>query len=147
MPIPVNGQIRVGIIGAGLIGQNHSMMLRYVADCTEQSVRVVSIADVSHLAAERLAASNGDAAAVASFSAAIASLREQSTPYHLAYGLLDHAEYLLRTGDAEAATAAVEEASDIAGRLRCQPLLDRAAALTPPDSPTLTPHDSSHVAS
>ena len=56
MAVPVRGQIRVGIIGAGLIGQTHSMMLRYVADSTEQSVRVVSIADVSHPAAERLAA-------------------------------------------------------------------------------------------
>ena len=56
MPTPVNGQIRVGIIGAGLIGQTHSMMLRYVADRTEQSVRVVSVADVSHRAAEQLAA-------------------------------------------------------------------------------------------
>jgi predicted dehydrogenase len=56
MPTPVSGQIRVGIIGAGLIGNLHSMMLRYVADRTEQSVRVVSIADVSHPAAEHLAA-------------------------------------------------------------------------------------------
>jgi predicted dehydrogenase len=56
MPTPVTGQIRVGIIGAGLIGQLHSMMLRYVADRTEQSVRVVSIADVSYSAAESLAA-------------------------------------------------------------------------------------------
>src|SRR5260221_13033487 len=56
MPTPVTGQIRVGIIGAGLIGQLHSMMLRYVADRTEQSVRVVSVADVSHPAAESLAA-------------------------------------------------------------------------------------------
>src|SRR5579862_2420403 len=56
MPTPVTGQIRVGIIGAGLIGQLHSMMLRYVADRTEQSVRVVSVADVSHTAAEQLAA-------------------------------------------------------------------------------------------
>ena len=48
MPTPITGQIRVGIIGAGLIGQTHSMMLRYVADRTEQSVRVVSVADVSH---------------------------------------------------------------------------------------------------
>ncbi len=56
MPTPVSAQIRVGIIGAGLIGQLHSKMLRYVADCTEQSVRVVSVADVSHSAAERLAA-------------------------------------------------------------------------------------------
>ena len=55
MPTLVTGQIRVGIIGAGLIGQLHSMMLRYVADRTEQSVRVVSIADISHPAAEKLA--------------------------------------------------------------------------------------------
>ncbi len=56
MPTPVNRQLRVGIIGAGLIGQTHSMMLRHVADRTEQSVRVVSVADLSHLAAEHLAA-------------------------------------------------------------------------------------------
>jgi predicted dehydrogenase len=56
MAVPVTGQIRVGLIGAGLIGQLHSMMLRYVADRTEQSARVVSVADVSHQAAEQLAA-------------------------------------------------------------------------------------------
>ncbi|HYL57272.1 MAG TPA: Gfo/Idh/MocA family oxidoreductase [Candidatus Acidoferrales bacterium] len=47
---------RVGIIGAGLIGQTHSMMLRYIASRTEQSVRVVKVADVAHVQAERLAA-------------------------------------------------------------------------------------------
>jgi predicted dehydrogenase len=52
----VSGQVRVGLIGAGLIGQNHSMMLRQVANRTEQSVRVVAVADLSHAAAERLAA-------------------------------------------------------------------------------------------
>ena len=56
MPTPITGQIRVGLIGAGLIGQLHSRMLRYVADRTEQSLRVVSDADVSHVAAESLAA-------------------------------------------------------------------------------------------
>ncbi|MFZ0678904.1 Gfo/Idh/MocA family protein [Candidatus Binatus sp.] len=56
MPTAVTGQIRVGLIGAGLIGQLHSMMIRYVADRTEQSVRVVSVADISHAAAESLAA-------------------------------------------------------------------------------------------
>jgi len=64
---------------------------------------------------------------VASFAAAITSLREQSTPYHLAHGLLDHAQYLVHTGEAETAAAAVEEARGIASRLRCQPLLHRAA--------------------
>lgn len=66
MAVPISGQIRVGIIGAGLIGQTHSMMLRYVASRTEQSVRVVSVADVSHAAAERLAARWPDARAVES---------------------------------------------------------------------------------
>jgi hypothetical protein len=92
----------------------------------------------------RLAVGDGDAAA--SFTAAIKSLRAQSTPYHLAHGLLDHAEYLLATGDAEAAAAAIEEARDIAGRLRCQPLLERAAALTPQDSATAAPQDSPRLA-
>lgn len=56
MAKPVAGQIRVGLIGAGLIGQTHSMMLRFIADQTEQSVRIVSVADVAHLQAERLTA-------------------------------------------------------------------------------------------
>jgi class 3 adenylate cyclase/predicted ATPase len=92
----------------------------------------------------RLAADGGLDAAAA-FTAAISRLREQSTPYHLAHGLLDHAQYLRRTGDAAAAAAAVDEARDIGSRLRCQPLLDRAGALTPADSPTVTPQDTPSV--
>ncbi len=92
------------------------------------------------LARARLLAENEDAEtdAAASFAAAIKSLREQSTPYHLAHGLLDHADFLAHAGDAEAATAVIQEARDIAGRLRCQPLLDRAAALAPQDAPRVT---------
>ena len=48
------------------------------------------------LARARLAAADGDQAAAAAFAAAIGSLRELSTPYHLAHGLLDHAEHLTR---------------------------------------------------
>jgi class 3 adenylate cyclase/tetratricopeptide (TPR) repeat protein len=84
------------------------------------------------LARARLAAGDaGDAgpAAAASFAAAISRLRELSTPYHLAHGLLDHAGFLARTGDGEAAAKAVAEAAGIARKLRCQPLLDRAAGL------------------
>jgi hypothetical protein len=112
----------------------------------------------------RLAAGDGDATAAASFAAAIKSLREQSTPYHLAHGLLDHAEYLTAAGSAGSAgsagdarsagdagaaalaASAIAEARDIAGRLRCQPLLDRADALTPRDPVTVTPQDSPRVA-
>ena len=85
------------------------------------------------LARARLAArrDDGDPDAAPAFAAAIASLREQSTPYHLAHGLLDHAWYLTRLHDAEAVSLAVGEARTIASQLRCQPLLDRVADLTP----------------
>jgi len=81
------------------------------------------------LARARQPQQDGDPAAAAAFAAAITSLREQSTPYHLAHGLLDYAEHHLQHGDAQAAAAAVAEARDIGIRLRCEPLLDRAGAL------------------
>jgi tetratricopeptide (TPR) repeat protein len=90
------------------------------------------------LARARLAARDGDQADAASFAAAITSLRELSTPYHLAHGLLDHAQFLLRLHDAQAAEAAIDEARDIARNLRCQPLLDRAAHVTSAKSPAQT---------
>ena len=86
------------------------------------------------LARARLTTAEADPASGAALTAAIAGLRQHSTPYHLAHGLLDHAGHLLRTGDAEAAEAAetaIGEARDIAGRLRCQPLLDRADTSQP----------------
>jgi hypothetical protein len=86
------------------------------------------------LARARLADHDGDQAAAAAFISAISSLRELSTPYHLAGGLLDHAECLTRHGDAAAAAQATSEARDIARRLRCQPLLDRAADMAPAES-------------
>jgi outer membrane PBP1 activator LpoA protein len=81
----------------------------------------------------RLAAADDDAegAAAVAFATAIASLRERGTPYHLAHGLLDHAQYLLGHGDADAAAVAIDEARDIGQRLRCEPLLDRVANLDP----------------
>jgi class 3 adenylate cyclase/tetratricopeptide (TPR) repeat protein len=79
------------------------------------------------LARARLAARDGEPSAPELFAAAITSLRERSTPYHLAHGLLDYAQHL----DSQAAEAAITEARDIAGRLRCQPLLDRTDELMP----------------
>ncbi len=84
----------------------------------------------------RLAARDGDPDATAAFAAAITGLRELSTPYHLGHGLLDHAEHLLQAGEAAAAGLAAAEARDIAAGLRCQPLLDRAAALAPAGATT-----------
>ncbi len=83
------------------------------------------------LARARLNGADGSDTAADAFIAAIAGQRERSTPYHLAHGLLDHAQYLARRGDGEAAALAVGEAQAIAGGLRCQPLLDRAADLMP----------------
>jgi class 3 adenylate cyclase/predicted ATPase len=83
------------------------------------------------LARARLTTPDGDPAADAAFAAAITGLRQHSTPYHLAHGLLDYAEQLTRLHDPGAAEAAIAEARDIAGRLRCQPVLDRAADLSP----------------
>jgi hypothetical protein len=81
------------------------------------------------LVRSRLAARDGDPNAGPAFAAAVTGLRERSTPYHLAHGLLDHAEYLTRLGDTDAAALAVNEARGIGDRLHCRPLLDRADAL------------------
>jgi hypothetical protein len=74
----------------------------------------------------RLAASYAGPGTGAAFPAAITGLRQHSTPYHLAHGLLDHAQHLIHLGETEAAEAAIGEARGIAARLRCQLLLDRA---------------------
>ena len=79
------------------------------------------------LARARLADGDGDPAAAAALASAVLSLREQSTPYHLAHGLLDHAQHLTRLHDTQAAEDALSQARNIADALRCQPLLDRAA--------------------
>jgi len=72
---------------------------------------------------------SGDGKSGAALAAAITGLRQHGTPYHLAHGLLDQAEYLTRHGDAGAAASAVDEARAIGARLRCRPLLDRADAV------------------
>jgi class 3 adenylate cyclase/predicted ATPase len=78
----------------------------------------------------RSAAANGEAGAAAAMLDAIASLRGQSTPYHLGHGLLDHAEVLLAAGDLGAADRAIDEARQIGQRLRCTPLLARAESIS-----------------
>jgi class 3 adenylate cyclase/tetratricopeptide (TPR) repeat protein len=78
------------------------------------------------LAHARLAAERGDPDAGKAFAGAIGSMRRMSTPYHLAHGLLDHAEFLRGDG-ASGAEAAVAEARELATALHCQPLVERAA--------------------
>jgi predicted ATPase len=83
------------------------------------------------LARARLAAADGDQDAGPAFAAAVAGLRQHSTPYHLAHGLLDHAAYLAARGDTKAAAAATGEAAGIARRLGCLPLAARAETTQP----------------
>jgi hypothetical protein len=88
------------------------------------------------LARARLATlGDGQDAAGTALASAVAGLRRQSTPYHLAHGLLDHASWLTVRGDMQAAVAAVSEATAIATELGCQPLLSRAASLAPAGTP------------
>jgi tetratricopeptide (TPR) repeat protein len=91
------------------------------------------------LARARLAATGGDKVAGRAFAAAISGLRQHSTPYHLAHGLLDHAAHLSHCGDDQAAAAAASEAADIAQRLGCQPLADRAGTIQPTKHRTAAP--------
>jgi len=83
------------------------------------------------LACARLTTADASLDTGAAFPAAIIGLRQHSTPYHLAHGLLDHAEHLLRLGDDEAAEEAIAEARGTAVRLGCQPLLYRADTTQP----------------
>ena len=107
-----------------------SELLALLDDCPTGHLAPMLRAE-RELARARLAASDSDQPATAAFAEAVTSLHEHSTAYHLAHGLLDQAEYLTRLGDAEAAGTAVSEARNIAARLRCQPLLERAAGLAP----------------
>jgi hypothetical protein len=81
------------------------------------------------LAQARLAGLRGDPGAGVALTAAINRQREDSTPYHLAHGLLDQAEYYLHHENAAAATDALAETRDIARQLGCAPLLKRAYAI------------------
>jgi hypothetical protein len=75
------------------------------------------------------AAASADLRAGSALSDAVAGLRGTASPYRLAWGLVDHAAFLARTGQAIPARAAAGEARAVAIRLRCQPLLQRADAL------------------
>jgi hypothetical protein len=76
-------------------------------------------------------AADGRPAADSAFAAAIAGLCQHSTSYPLAHGLLDYPEYLSHLDGDEAAGARIGEARDIAGCLRCRPLLNRLLTSSP----------------
>ena len=73
-------------------------------------------------------ASRADPSTAAAYDEAIQQLRQLGSPYHLAVGLLDQAEYL-EAHDFRSAEQLVTEAQSIARRLGAKPLLERAARL------------------
>jgi class 3 adenylate cyclase/predicted ATPase len=75
-------------------------------------------------ARQRVAA--GDPDADAALASAIDELRKVASPYHLAQGLLDRADFLTQAGDPRAAEALRDEARAIGERLRAPALLQRA---------------------
>jgi class 3 adenylate cyclase/tetratricopeptide (TPR) repeat protein len=87
------------------------------------------------LARARLADRRDDPGAGPALTAAISRQREDSTPYHLAHGLLDQTGHYLRHDNAGAAACALAEARAIARQLSCAPLLERADAIEPAAPP------------
>ncbi len=81
------------------------------------------------LARARLADDDG-----ASLVEAIAALRRAGSPFHLAHGLLDQAEFLTRAGRADEAVALTDEAREIGLGLRAQSLVARADRVAARDS-------------
>jgi hypothetical protein len=77
----------------------------------------------------RLLSSRVDPAADDAFAAATKALRDLGSPYHLAVGLVDHAQHREAVGEAGGAEL-LAEAVQIAQRLRAQPLLQRASLLS-----------------
>ena len=77
------------------------------------------------LASARLAAVSNISVATPDFDSAIAALRHAGSPYHLAQGLLDEAEYLAGERDSQAVMELVSEARTIGEKLSARPLLER----------------------
>jgi tetratricopeptide (TPR) repeat protein len=82
------------------------------------------------IGARKLAADNQPEAESA-FDRALTALRAFGSPYHLAVGLVDHAEYLSATGLTQRAQEAVVEAETITARLGARPLSERARRISP----------------
>jgi adenylate/guanylate cyclase family protein len=157
-PRPALGHVRAALAHAGTLGISHECLrwawplaaraahdlgdtaatgeLLVLLDGYQPGYLAPMLRAERDLARARLAAADDGPDAAAAFAAAITSLREQSTPYHLAHGLLDHAVYLQGTDEDEAAAAAIDEAAGVGERLRCQPLLDRVETIQPARSRT-----------
>ena len=87
----------------------------------------------------RMLGVGNDPTAGAAFQAALAACRQLGSPYHLAVGLLDNAEYSAAVGDTQRAEQLADEAGAIAQILGAQPLVGRVQRLntSPPDRVTV----------
>ncbi|MFN2563267.1 MAG: hypothetical protein ABR571_18495, partial [Jatrophihabitans sp.] len=70
------------------------------------------------------------------FGAAIAGLRDRSTPYHLAHGLLDHATALTADDRGDEAGPLIDEARRIGEDLGAAQVLERVRSAAPESLPT-----------
>jgi class 3 adenylate cyclase/predicted ATPase len=100
----------------------------------------VQLVDRRRIGAKLLAA-DGDADAEAAFETAVSAARAFGSPYHLALALLDHADFLMKTGDIERARTNAAEAHALGTALRCEPVVRRAAALGGADTPVVLDAD------
>jgi tetratricopeptide (TPR) repeat protein len=80
--------------------------------------------------ARKLAADN-EAEAASAFDSALSAFRDFGSPYHVAVGLVDYAEYLHETGETERAHELAAEAEAITARLGARPLSERARRISP----------------
>ena len=78
----------------------------------------------------RILASKNDVTAAETFDAATLAFRDLGSPYHLAVGLLDHASYLLATGNPVGAEQLAAEAVAIGENLGASPLRERSHRIT-----------------
>jgi class 3 adenylate cyclase/tetratricopeptide (TPR) repeat protein len=99
-------------------------LLALVDERPAGKVSPVARADAYRVRA-RLLAAEGDAGAPTAFEEATRGLRELTSPWHLAVGLADHADYCMSTGDTVIARTLADEARSIATQLGAKPLLQR----------------------
>jgi hypothetical protein len=107
-------------------------LLALVEERAAGDVAPVARADSRRVRARLLAAEN-DPAAAAAFEESTTALRTLGSPWHLAVGLADQADYCVASGDVVIARTLADEARSIATQLGAKPLLQRlelAAAAT-----------------
>ena len=96
------------------------------------------------LARARRAGDAGNPGAATMFADAVGAAHRSGSPYHLAMGLLDQAEFELAHGAADGAAPQIAEARQIAERLRAAPLAARAERLGAAPLATGTDRPSRH---